>query len=292
MKKNKNLKLNGSMWCGVFVIIVAAAALVTNIGGIRGARFRSAVANSVTNSPGAQAMITPPTATTETTGLPTTALALQEGISHAVSMVRSAVVSISGATPPGQVTAPYGLSYIRPYTSNVGPIGSGIIVDSRGYILTTFQTVGKAREVEVTLFSAGRQKYQAEVIATDPGTDLVLLKVRSFDSFPAAIMGNSDSLEVGDLVFAVGSPFGFSKTVTMGIISTHRRQLTIDGVRYPDMIQTDAAINDGDAGGPLINIKGEVVGINVAYFVPGNHFTGIGFALPVNNAMPLLTAIQ
>ena len=95
-----------------------------------------------------------------------------------------------------------------------------------------------------------------------------------------------------DIVFAMGSPFGFSKTVTMGIVSTNRRQLSINGVRYPDLIQTDAVINDGDDGGALINIKGEVIGINMAYFVPSNHFTGIGFALPINDAKPLLNAVK
>jgi S1-C subfamily serine protease len=293
-KKNKNFRVSRTLWFGVVIAIVAAVALATNVVGIRGARnLRSPVANSVTAPHAGQAVPMPPINTAEVAGLPNTALSIQEGINHAVSMVRSTVVSISGPLSLGKVGAQSGLTYIHPYAgSTESSIGSGVIVNSRGYILTTFQTVGKAREVEVTVFSAGRQKYLADVIATDPQTDLVLLKIRSFDSFPTAILGNSDSLEVGDIVFAVGSPFGFSKTVTMGIVSTNRRQLNINGVRYPDMIQTDAAINDGDDGGPLINIKGEVIGINMAYFVPGNHFTGIGFALPINDAKPLLNAVQ
>jgi serine protease Do len=97
-------------------------------------------------------------------------------------------------------------------------------------------------------------------------------------------------IEVGDLVLAIGSPFGFSRTVTMGIVSSNRRRLGIDGTRYPDMIQTDAAINEGNDGGPLVNIRGEVIGINMACYMPDNHYSGIGFAIPINDALEFINA--
>jgi serine protease Do len=95
---------------------------------------------------------------------------------------------------------------------------------------------------------------------------------------------------VGDLVFAIGSPFGFSRTVTMGIVSSNRRQLSINGIRFPEMIQTDAAINEGNDGGPLVNIRGEVIGISMACFMPDNHFSGIGFAIPISDAIDFIDA--
>jgi serine protease Do len=205
---------------------------------------------------------------------------MQEGISQVVSMVRPAVVGVS-KTSAGQIPAGTGLIYLQPYSGSAGVVGSGVIIDRRGYILTTFQTVGTANVV---------QQYQADVIGVDPNTDLVLLKVRAQEIFPAIVLGNSNLIEVGDLVLAIGSPFGFSRTVTMGIVSSNRRRLGIDGTRYPDMIQTDAAINEGNDGGPLVNIRGEVIGINMACYMPDNHYSGIGFAIPINDALEFINA--
>ncbi len=220
---------------------------------------------------------------------PRTALMMQEGISQVVSMVRPAVVGVSKASA-GQIPAGTGLTYLQPYSGSAGVVGSGVIIDRRGYILTSFQTVGTANVVQITLFSGGRRQYQADVIGVDPNTDLVLLKVRAREIFPAIVLGNSNLIEVGDLVFAIGSPFGFSRTVTMGIVSSNRRRLGIDGTRYPDMIQTDAAINAGNDGGPLVNIRGEVIGINMACYMPDNNYSGIGFAIPVNDALEFINA--
>jgi len=115
------------------------------------------------------------------------------------------------------------------------------------------------------------------------------LKILANDVFPAIILGNSDLVEIGDIVFAVGSPFGFSRTVTMGIVSSNRRDLSIDGTKYPDLIQTDAAINEGNDGGPLVNIRGEVIGVNMAYYRPNSRFSGIGFAVPINDVRNFVT---
>ena len=220
---------------------------------------------------------------------PRTALMMQEEISRVVSMVRPAVVGVSKPTT-GQIPAGAGLTYINPYPGNFGTIGSGIIIDRRGYMLTTFQTVGKENRVKVTLFSAGRREYQADVIGVDQKTDLALLKIRAQEIFPAIVLGNSDLIEVGDLVLSIGSPFGFARTVTMGIVSSNRRRLNINGIKYPNMIQTDAAINEGNDGGPLVNIKGEVIGVNMACFMPDNHYSGIGFAVPINDALEFINA--
>jgi S1-C subfamily serine protease len=218
---------------------------------------------------------------------PGTALQVQDAISEVIAAARPSVVAIT-RTAGAQNAAPEatnGIMYLAPYSGGQNPVGSGIIVDRRGYVLTTFQTVGKVKLVRVSLFSGTRSEYDADVVAVDPKTDLGLLKIRSNEVFPAAILANSDMIKVGDIVFAIGSPFGFSRTVTMGIISSSRRHITINGIRYPDMIQTDAAINEGNDGGPLVNIRGEVIGINMATFMPDNHFSGIGFAVPISDAV-------
>ena len=114
-------------------------------------------------------------------------------------------------------------------------------------------------------------------------------KIREQGLFPTAVFGNSDLLEVGDFVLALGSPFGFSRTVTMGIVSSSNRSVDINGIRYPDLIQTDAAINEGNDGGPLVNIKGEIIGINMASYMPGNQYAGIGFAIPINDILKFVS---
>jgi len=202
-------------------------------------------------------------------------------------MVRPAVVGVSRPAS-GQIQPNTGLTYINPYSGSSGSMGSGFIIDRRGYVLTTFQTVGSAGAVNVTLFSGSKREYQADLIVVDPATDLALLKIRAQDIFPTVTLGNSDLLEVGDIVLCVGSPFGFSRTVTMGIVSSNRRKLNINGANYPDMIQTDASINEGNDGGPLVNIKGEVIGVNMACFMPDNQYSGIGFAIPINDIMAFI----
>nr|MBF0220778.1 trypsin-like peptidase domain-containing protein [Desulfobulbaceae bacterium] len=215
---------------------------------------------------------------------PSTAMQVQEGISQAIAMVRPSVVAI--LTPENANTPPdnTGIAFIQPYTKNGKAQGSGVIISPQGHILTTFQAVGQATEVTVQLFSRGKRRHIADVVSVDAATDLALLKIRATESFPAAMLGNSDFIETGDMVLAIGSPYGFSRSATLGIISSSRRHLNINGINYPDLIQTDAAINDGENGGPLVNVKGEIIGINMAYYIPGNHFSGIGFAIPINDA--------
>ena len=159
--------------------------------------------------------------------------------------------------------------------------GSGVIISKDGYILTNNHVVEGAREVTVTL--SDKKEYTAEVIGLDPKTDLAVLKIEAKKSLPAATLGNSEDLKVGDWVVAIGNPFGLNHTVTSGIVSAKGR--VIGAGPYDDFIQTDASINPGNSGGPLFNMVGEVVGINTAIIPQGQ---GIGFAIPVNTAKPLI----
>jgi serine protease Do len=159
-------------------------------------------------------------------------------------------------------------------------LGSGVIVDPKGYIVTNRHVVEKADRVRVRFEDdpPGVQ-HDAKVIGTDQETDLAVIKVDVDHALPAAKMGNSDSMQVGDWVLAVGSPFGLSETVTAGIVSAKGRDI-VPGRQFQTFIQTDAAINPGNSGGPLVNMNGEVIGINTAILSETNAYAGVGFALP------------
>jgi serine protease Do len=159
--------------------------------------------------------------------------------------------------------------------------GSGVIISQDGYILTNNHVVERAQEVTVTM--ANKKEYKAQVVGRDPKTDLAVLKIEDQKPLPAAAMGDSERLKVGDWVIAIGNPFGLNHTVTSGIVSAKGR--VIGAGPYDDFIQTDASINPGNSGGPLFNMRGEVVGINTAIIPQGQ---GIGFAIPVNTAKPLI----
>jgi serine protease Do len=160
-------------------------------------------------------------------------------------------------------------------------VGSGVIISNDGYILTNNHVVEGAKEVTVTL--ADKKEHKAQIVGRDPKTDLAVLKIESGKPLPAAAMGDSEQVKVGDWVVAIGNPFGLNHTVTSGIVSAKGR--VIGTGPYEDFIQTDASINPGNSGGPLFNMKGEVVGINTAIIPYGQ---GIGFAIPVNTAKPLI----
>lgn len=169
----------------------------------------------------------------------------------------------------------------QPRERQVSGAGSGVIINEEGYILTNNHVVEGAKEVLVTLDD--QKEYTAEIVGLDPKTDLAVLKIDGGDDLPAAAMGDSDRLRVGDQVMAIGNPFGLSHTVTSGIVSAKDR--VIGAGPYDDFIQTDASINPGNSGGPLFNMKGEVVGINTAIIPYGQ---GIGFSIPVNTAKALI----
>src|SRR5712675_1191711 len=164
-------------------------------------------------------------------------------------------------------------------------LGSGVIVDAKGFIVTNRHVVEKADRIRVRFQDdpPGVQ-HDAKVIGTDQETDLAVIKVETDRGLPAAKLGNSDSMQVGDWVLAVGSPFGLSETVTAGIVSAKGRDI-VPGRQFQTFIQTDAAINPGNSGGPLVNLNGEVIGINTAILSETNAYAGVGFALPSNTVV-------
>ena len=166
-------------------------------------------------------------------------------------------------------------------------LGSGVIVDDQGTILTNYHVVEQAQEVKAAL-ADGREMH-ARLLGADRRTDLAVLSLEH-DSLPHAVMGDSESLQVGDIVLAIGNPFGLGETVTMGIVSAIGRG-SLGLADYEDFIQTDAAINPGNSGGALVNTRGEVVGINTAIYSRSGGYQGIGFAIPSNMARDVLDSI-
>ncbi len=157
--------------------------------------------------------------------------------------------------------------------------GSGFIVSADGYILTNNHVVAKADKITVKL--TDDREFEAKVIGTDPESEVAVVKIEDEGNLPYIELGDSDALEVGEWVLAIGNPFGLSHTVTAGIVSAKQRGIGM--TTYEDYIQTDAAINPGNSGGPLINLDGKVIGINTAIIGPGGNI-GIGFAIPINMA--------
>lgn len=162
-------------------------------------------------------------------------------------------------------------------------LGSGVIVESDGLIITNNHVVGKADEIRVTL--SDKREFKAKLIGTDPKTDIAVVRIEA-TGLPTVPWADSDKLEVGEFVLAVGNPFGLTQTVTLGIVSALGRAAGI--AEYEDFIQTDAAINPGNSGGPLINVRGELVGINTAIFSQSGGNMGIGFAVPSNMARSIM----
>lgn len=166
-------------------------------------------------------------------------------------------------------------------------IGSGVIVSKDGYILTNNHVIEGADEILIDFADKDDKEYPATIVGIDPRTDLAVLKLDMNEDLPAATLGNSDQLEVGDIVLAIGNPFGLGQTVTMGIISATGRNQVIprqSGVLYQDFIQTDASINQGNSGGALVDAEGRLIGINTAIFSRTGENLGIGFAVPIKLA--------
>jgi serine protease DegS len=181
----------------------------------------------------------------------------------------------------------FGEQASRPRLKRENSLGSGVIVDSNGYVLTNNHVIASASNIQVVL-GDGRS-LPARVVGTDPETDLAVLQAAG-DKLPIATLGASDTLQVGDVVMAIGNPFGVGQTVTLGIVSaTGRDQLGITD--FENFIQTDAAINPGNSGGALINARGDVVGINTAIFSESGGSHGIGFAIPVQLARDVMTQL-
>lgn len=173
----------------------------------------------------------------------------------------------------------------QPVERETEAVGSGVIVDGgRGYVLTNSHVVDNATSIEVT--TKDNRRFTAKLIGRDTATDIAVLQIPA-ESLTAVPIGNSDHLQVGDFVLAVGNPFGLGQTVTSGIVSAlGRTGLGIEG--YEDFIQTDASINPGNSGGALVDLQGRLVGINTAILAPGGGNVGIGFAVPINMARDVM----
>ncbi|HVN71577.1 MAG TPA: Do family serine endopeptidase [Desulfomonilia bacterium] len=162
-------------------------------------------------------------------------------------------------------------------------IGTGMIMNDKGYILTNNHVVEGATQIQVSL--SNESQYEAKVIGTDPKTDLAVIKINAKEKLPYVAFGDSDKVQVGEWVVAIGQPRGLTESVTQGIISAKHRQGITDPSNYQDFLQTDAAINPGNSGGPLINLDGQVIGVNSVIASQSGGFEGIGFAIPSNMAI-------
>jgi serine protease Do len=225
-----------------------------------------------------------------------------ENFSQLAEKVRPGVVNIqvvktvknAGFAIPRSFRNPFG-DFFGPF-SDENPhrspeqqgVGSGFVISSDGYILTNNHVVDGANRIRIKL--ADGKEYDAKVVGRDPKTDLALLKAEGASNLHALQLGDSDALKVGNWVVAIGSPFGLEQTVTAGIVSAKGR--VIGSGPYDNFIQTDASINPGNSGGPLLNMAGEVVGINTAIFSESGGNVGIGFAIPVNMAKEIAPQLK
>ena len=246
---------------------------------------------------------------TDTLAVPAALIDLQEAFSGIAEEVKPAVVNI--ASTRIEKTRAYSFQFKNPFgeedpfdeffkhffppeygTRKTQSLGSGIIIDKRGYVLTNYHVVERGTDIQVTI-GDGRDKktYPGKVVGSDPRTDLAVIKIegKKEEEFPTVPLGDSDKIKVGEWAIAIGSPFGLEHTVTVGVISAKRQNVSIQNNNYEDLIQTDASINPGNSGGPLVNIEGEVIGMNTAIFTPSGGFIGVGFAIPINKAKEILT---
>ncbi|MCX7913930.1 MAG: DegQ family serine endoprotease [Thermodesulfovibrionales bacterium] len=209
-----------------------------------------------------------------------------KAFSEIVTAVSPAVVNISSTKTFRRQPSPFDdlFDFLYPFPDGRSrrwkeqSLGSGVIITHDGYIVTNNHVIERAEDIKVIFID--KKVYKAKIVGTDPKTDIAVIKIDA-NNLPVLQWGDSDSLQVGEFVLAIGNPFGLSNTVTMGIVSAIGR--TDVGIAdYENFIQTDAAINPGNSGGPLVNMKGEVIGINTAIFSKTGGYQGIGFAVPSN----------
>jgi serine protease Do len=230
---------------------------------------------------------------------------LKNGYSSIIDPALPAVVNISSSkivkqdnNLPGFFDDPFFRQFfggqfneqpVQPQSERQYSLGSGVIVNPDGYIITNNHVVSGATDVEV--FTQDKKKFKAKVVGTDPRTDVAVLKIDA-TNLPSLTLGDSSHLKVGDVVFAVGDPFGIGETATMGIVSATGRGLGGAIERYEDFIQTDAAINPGNSGGALLDMHGDLIGINTAIIAGGGGGNqGVGFAIPINMARNVMEQI-
>jgi len=226
-----------------------------------------------------------------------------EAMAELAEAVKPAIVNIATVRTEKVTTTPldpllqdpffrkfFGDKHTRPQAPREhksASLGSGVIVSQNGYILTNNHVIKNADTIKVLL--ADKREFDGKIIGTDPQTDLSVIKIEA-DNLSTLSLGDSDQLKVGELVLAVGNPFGLNQTVTMGIVSAVGRA-NVGIADYEDFIQTDAAINPGNSGGALVNVKGELVGINTAIFSTTGGYQGIGFAIPSSMAKVVMDSL-
>jgi Do/DeqQ family serine protease len=218
----------------------------------------------------------------------------------AVQKVSPAVVNISSSYEIRKRTNPFSGFGLDPFFENFfrdffdprfeqrrkrTSLGSGVIIDGkRGFILTNAHVIERAASIKVVM--QDEREFEAQIVGADPDSDLSVLKIDSNEALPAIEMGSSDDLMIGESVIAIGNPFGFSHTVTTGVISAVNRSIRTDDKVFHDFIQIDASINPGNSGGPLLNIDGDLIGINTAIYAKAQ---GIGFAIPIDKAKKIIS---
>ena len=185
--------------------------------------------------------------------------------------------------PPGSPFGEMFKEFDKPTERKATSLGSGFIIKKDGTVITNNHVIANAEDIIVRV---NNKEYQAKVVGADPYSDIAVLKIETSDTFKIVEFGNSDKSRVGDWVVAIGNPFGLGGTVTSGIISARNRDINL--TRYDDFIQTDASINQGNSGGPLFNLDGDVIGINTAIISPSGASSGIGFAIPANYASTII----
>ena len=224
----------------------------------------------------------------------------ETAVVKAVRAVSPAVVNISSAYEVRKRTSPFSGFGLNPFFDEFfrdffdprferrqqsTSLGSGVIIDGeKGLILTNAHVIQKAGTIKVVL--QDEREFEARIVGADPDSDLAVLKIDSKDRLPAIKMGNSEDLMIGETVIAIGNPFGFSHTVTTGVISAVNRSIRAQDRVFHDFIQIDASINPGNSGGPLLNINGDLIGINTAIYAKAQ---GIGFAIPIDKARKIIS---
>jgi serine protease Do len=227
--------------------------------------------------------------------VPKDILSTQQAFTTVVKTVTPSVVNISTVSKKKLVQPFFELSPFfddffgegrsRPQYRRENSLGSGFIINPEGYIITNDHVIRDAESIQVKL--SNESVYSAKVVGSDQKTDIAVIKINAKEKLPTAVLGDSDNLQVGQWAIAIGNPFGLDRTVTVGVVSaTGRSNMGIE--TYENFIQTDASINPGNSGGPLLNVYGEVIGINTAIVAAGQ---GIGFAIPVNMAKQIVTQL-
>jgi serine protease Do len=228
---------------------------------------------------------------------------LSDALAEVADAARPAVVNIATTSTITREESPFGNMFNDPFfrqffgdqfhhqnqkrTYKSSALGSGVIVTGDGYILTNNHVIKGADEIKVVLYD--KREFKGKVVGTDPRTDLAIVKIKATD-LPTIRLGESGKLRTGDIVVAIGNPFGLSQTITMGIVSAVGRS-NVGIADFEDFIQTDAAINPGNSGGALVNSNGELVGINTAIFSTSGGYMGIGFAIPSDMAKSVMDSI-